>query len=105
MQINEAGKLRVGPYSVTKYRATAQYHLFDKTGKIWGDPGASGESSDGVHRLSLPMGQQEMGEGDAEKTSFFQALAAAQERLFERFYEATGLTRAPAGERPPAAPA
>ncbi len=93
MQIREAGSVGIGPYKATKYRATAQFHMFDKSGEIWAEPGATGDSGESVHRLSLPMGQQEMGEEDAEKTSFLGALASAQERMFQRFYEVTGLSR------------
>ncbi len=102
MQIKEAGSVGIGPYKATKYRATAQFHMFDKSGEIWSEPGATGDSGESVHRLSLPVGQQEMGEEDAEKKSFLQALASAQERMFQRFYEVTGLSRgAPSS---PAAP-
>jgi hypothetical protein len=104
MKIDESGKFGIGPYSVTNYRASAQYQLFDETGSIWSEPGATGESSEGVKRIALPLGQQEVGEQGAEKRSFMQALAAAQERLFQRFYEATGLAR-PARAKPTNEPA
>lgn len=92
--IDEAGKTMIGRFSVTNYRATARYALYDKNGWVWTDT-TRGLTSQGVHRVQLPVGQQDLGPLEAEKAAFFQAIGSAQEVLFMRFYQAAGLTRPP----------